>query len=423
MCVWTKVQDCADRGRIVLILPACAMILLTGCQLFEQPVASATQPALNWLAHFGAQDGQQTVPIDLNSIRPAAQAVPVQTGDLLEITVSNLFQPEEPHTFPARIKADGMIEVPLLGSVAVAGQTRENVESQLIYEFQQRELLVDPTIIVRNLEVPQVKIYVEGAVEKPGMIPLPREDASVYAALVSAGGLKSNAGSHISIARRLNVAAAQEYPETAALFSVEHDSPHLSAAGAVEAMHSPPGGTMTKQTNRSSDNTSRTNQQYYVARKPTMADVLSPDQMRQNSGRVEYEVIWFDAHREDDRRTLVEMRLSDGDIVSVSEVSPPIQVTGAVKNPGSYNIPDSDSVTLIDALKLAGDVKATEVPLAITLVRPGGSGWPGRRWTSKLDQLEANPSKAPVLRPGDIIHVEQSTGNTLKQAVQGWLGK
>ncbi len=403
-------------GRIAaaLLLPAIAVIACSGCRLFEPPVAGAAQPALNWFANFGGDDAQLAPPLDINSIRPAPQTAQVQPGDLLEITVSNLFQPEEPHTFPARVQADGSLEVPLLGQPVVTGLTRAEIEKGLTDEYQRRELLVNPTVIVRDLEVPRVKVYVEGAVERPGIIALPREDASVYAALVSAG-LKTNAGSHISVARPLNLNAAEPIAETAAVFAVpgdtidEYDSGEALETGDVNTDAVP------------STNTETIPE--VLAATAAQETPASQTQPRESSSEMEYEIIWFNAQREEDRRALIELQLGGGDIVGVSELVPPIKVLGAVQNPGSYNIPNSNNVTLLDAVRLAGGAVSDDEPLTVTVMRLGESGWPGRKWSRSWKELQANPELSPAIQPGDVIHVEQPAGSKLKQTVEGWLNK
>jgi len=429
MCIrnrnWQGLLKALASARIGLACLISLSGLLTGCQVFEQPVATATQPALNWLANLGEDQTNRTRSFELNSIRPAPHIDQVQAGDLLEVTVSNLFHPEEPHTFPARIHPDGSIEVPLLTDpVVVAGQTRAEIEKQLAREFQLRELLINPSIIVRNLEVPQVKVFVEGAVDRPGMIPLPREEASVYAALVSAGGLKTNAGSHISIASRIDSPVLASTSQTTALFSVGLDpvgttedsvSQPIPGSENVSLPTSPEG--------RQFPNSLSLPIEQQTARPAMSTEMLAPEQLRKDSKEVEYQVIWFDVHREDDRRALVEWQLSDGDIVSVSEMAPPVKIMGTVRKPGPYEIPNSNSVTLLDALALAGGTQDTEEPLTVTVMRPTASGWPGRRWVSRLDQLREKSDEAPVIRPGDVIQVERATSNKLKHTVQGWLGK
>ncbi|QDT47978.1 SLBB domain protein [Symmachiella dynata] len=411
-----------DRAQCVaaLLLPTLALLACSGCRMFEAPVAGAAQPALNWFANFSNDDAQMSPPLDINSIRPTPQTAPVQPGDLLEITVSNLFQPEEPHTFPARIHTDGSLEIPLLGQPVVTGLTRADIEKGLKDEYQRRELLVNPTVIVRELEVPRVKVYVEGAVERPGIIALPREDASVYSALVSAG-LKTNAGGQISVARPLNLQAAAPIAETAALFALADETldpiPGETPGGAVNPLPLESEIMSEDPLEMAADQIAPA-----IAAAPEV-DAVAGDQPQSGSPGTEYEIIWFDAQREEDRRALIELQLGEGDIVGVSELVPPIKVLGSVQNPGAFNIPNSNDITLLDAVRLAGGVKDEGNALKITLIRMNETGWPGRNWSRSWAELEANPQQSPAIQPGDVIHVERPAGSKLKQTVEGWLSK
>jgi len=407
-----------NRAHFVatLLLPTFALLACSGCQMFEAPVAGAAQPALNWFANFGSDDAQLAPPLDINSIRPTPQTAQVQPGDLLEITVSNLFQPEEPHTFPARIHTDGSLEIPLLGQPVVTGLSRADIEKGLKDEYQRRELLVNPTVIVRELEVPRVKVYVEGAVERPGIIALPREDASVYSALVSAG-LKTNAGSQISVARPLDLQAAASIAETAALFALADETPGDTPDEVDSLLPIELEAIMQNSTEITAEPVAPT-----AATVPEANPVASA-QPNAGSPGTEYEIIWFDAQREEDRRALIELQLGEGDIVGVSELVPPIKVLGSVQNPGSFNIPNSNDITLLDAVRLAGGVTNEENALKITLMRMNETGWPGRNWSRSWAELEANPQQSPAIQPGDVIHVERPAGSKLKQTVEGWLSK
>ncbi len=412
------------RPTFALLIAALCAAMPSGCKMFERP--GAAQPALNWFAHLGEGAATATPPLDLNSIRPTPHTAQVQSGDLLEITVSNLFQPEEWHTFPARVHPDGSIEVPLLGQPVVEGLTRAEIETGLISEFERRELLIAPTVIVRDLETPKVKVFVEGAVERPGVVPLPREDASVYAALISAG-IKSNAGSYISVARPLGKLDTPMQQETAALFDVpsleveDHpteqqmaDSPtQLDSGDAPTATPHPSGATADIIGHQQPIST------------PELAETPGSGEMHQQKTAVEYEMILFNTQREDDRQALRELRLGEGDIVNISKLVPPIKVSGEVVNPGTYNIPNSNDVNVLDALNLAGGVTEGEETLTVTLIRMSDSAWPGpgRKWSWTLTDLQSESAHVPAVRPGDVIHLERPAGSKLKQTVGGWLSK
>src|SRR5262245_45929760 len=75
---------------VVLIAPA-------GCQVFERPVASAG-PTLSWLTSLVTAPPEASESFDLTTLKPPAEAPQILPGDLLEITVWDLYEPGQPHT-------------------------------------------------------------------------------------------------------------------------------------------------------------------------------------------------------------------------------------------------------------------------------------------------------------------------------------
>jgi len=124
-----------------------------------------------------------------------AESYRVGDGDILEITVYD--HPEM--TATVRVSADGIIIVPLLDHVQVAGMTTGEIARKL------RDLLADGYIVN-----PQVNVFVKeyrdqkavilGQVKSPGLYPL-RDRTTLLELISQAGGLTEEAG-HVATLKR-----------------------------------------------------------------------------------------------------------------------------------------------------------------------------------------------------------------------------
>ena len=91
----------------------------------------------------------------------------IGAADLLEVRVFEL--PELQSS--VRVKADGTISLPLIGSLAVAGMTEADAEANLKKILADR-YVKDPHVSVLVKEHESRKISVIGAVVRPGAYPL-----------------------------------------------------------------------------------------------------------------------------------------------------------------------------------------------------------------------------------------------------------
>ena len=89
------------------------------------------------------------------------------------------------------IRPDGMISLPLIGEVAAAGLTPEQLRRQLAQLFA--SYLRNPQVAVIVREFHKVRVSVVGEVSKPGVYEL-AQGATVLDALATAGGLAPDAG-------------------------------------------------------------------------------------------------------------------------------------------------------------------------------------------------------------------------------------
>jgi protein involved in polysaccharide export with SLBB domain len=108
-------------------------------------------------------------------------AITLMAGDVLSIKF--YYTPEMNDT--QTVRPDGKISLQLLGDVAVAGKTTEQVRQELITAYSGHLKNPDVVVIVRSMN--ERRIYVCGEVTRPGAQPLPGS-LTVLEAVMDAGG-------------------------------------------------------------------------------------------------------------------------------------------------------------------------------------------------------------------------------------------
>ena len=120
--------------------------------------------------------------------------------DLLQITVFNITELVGvlPRTIITRVNHQGLVTLPLLGPMKIAGLSVSAVEAVLAERFQ--EYIRNPQVNVLVTEYRQ-KVSVIGAVQKTGVFEL-TGPKTVIDILASAGGVTETAGTQVHIYRQ-----------------------------------------------------------------------------------------------------------------------------------------------------------------------------------------------------------------------------
>jgi protein involved in polysaccharide export with SLBB domain len=432
--------------------------LLAGCAMFEMTPQSATQPtALSWLTNWVSQPMEMAPGFDVELIKPEPRPAAVAADNLLEITVWDLYEPGKPYSFPVRVSNRLTIEAPFLGEVPVQSRTIQEIEADLRSRFRDGEYLLNPRILVRSLDAPLLKIQVTGAVNRGGFVELTRTDPSVYAAILSAGGLKKTAGTEVAVVRRtvaLAKSAANQHetrshePNTV-ISSAPADMPPANAVPAPSEPHAP------AQRANSVDELSvpptapgprpagadrRFGRGYYfVGEEQNVEPPAINPSITVNPGRAPLgslrdadakggsplsaageqipSTVWYDMALARDRELLKAVQLADGDSVTVKAATPPLRIGGFVNRPGAYPLPPGRILNVWQAIDLAGGMRDVSVPVNITLLRPAGEGRGAQRWYLSVPAYDKHPSTSPSVEHGDVLHVEPTTGSKIKRAV------
>lgn len=437
----------AWSSRILQMLFICGA--LPGCSMLDTTAPAATQPtALSWLTNWVSQPMELAPGFDIETLKPPPAPTTVMPDDLLEVTVWDLYEPGKPYTYPVRVSQRKTIDAPMLNEVSVEGRTISQVESTLVDGFRRGDFLLNPKVLVRSLDAPQTKVHVSGAVARPGFVELNRADRSVYAAILSAGGLTRMSGTQVGVTRKaappVNEPTAKLDPDTQPNLPTttnpggsqppnilphepmqrsnnldELSVPQTMPEGRNEAGNrglysvidtTPDGQAIIGAPARpAAGNTSRTGKSELA--KPRTGGATSPPGPRDDS------IVWYDVSIAQDREQLKTLQLAEGNTVTVKTATLPVRVGGSVNRAGSIPLPPGRTLNVWQAVEMAGGARDESVPLKITLLRPAGEGRGARRWVLSVPSYSEHPVASPMVEPGDVLHVEPTTGSKIKRAV------
>lgn len=406
------------RVRAGILAAGMWFTLAAGCQVLKETTTSAvSNPGISLLAAFHPSEIDKPG-IDLSLLKPDgsgrdARGIEVVPGDVLEITIQDLYEPGQPHTFPCRVDDSLRLELPLVGSIPLEERTCAGIERRIAAEYRHRELLQNPAVVVRESSPAIVTVTVTGAVVMPGAVRLLRSDATVFSAIAHCGGGKSNAGKQLSITRVRPVAplpesARAEPPvETSArarrLVLVRAQSPGAESESTQDAIQPQP----SESTTEASANPGVSNE-----------TPVSVDHATSQLSSVP-QVEWFHLDREEDVAALRKLTLAEGDIVHITATSPPVRVIGHVARSGSVQVPPGRALSVWDVVDEAGGIRANAWPVGVTLYRPTSEAGRASQYSWTLDTADSERPPTELVQPGDIVHVAPSAGARIKNAVGG----
>jgi len=201
------------------------VMICTGAGWTQTP-ADSNQPPATTSPPTTETFGRQTVPPPSVAAPPTVIALSgfsedyrVGTGDQLEIQVVGHGDLNQ----TLRISNTGEISYPSLGLIKVTDLTVFDVEAVIADKFREKQLILQPEVLVFVREYQAKKIYVTGAVTNPGEFIMSR-NLTVMEALLLAGGLEFNAADQALIHRRQSQGAGAAVP-------VITDNPSVPAPG------------------------------------------------------------------------------------------------------------------------------------------------------------------------------------------------
>jgi polysaccharide export outer membrane protein len=253
--------------------------------------------------------------------------------------------------------------LPLVGAVEVAGVSLTEAEQRIREVSIERQIYQRPHVSVLMLKRRTIAVRVVGAVKTPGVYNLTAAGSDLLAALVAAGGLSDEAGTLIEI-RHPNA------PATSA-----------STAG--------PDGVALASFSPQQD--------------------LPPRTARIDLGEVARGQWPSDLHVE------------DGTVVMVMErENRSVSVIGLVRRPDSYELPADETLTLLDALALAGGPTVSVADKVRVIRHPEGAEDPVTIAVS-IRRAKRRGKENLVLAPGDVVVVEETATTVVVDTIRGFI--
>ncbi len=170
-------QQAPATGPVPVQLP-------TRVDTLRQPVANdpaANQiPPQNAAAAKAAALAGQAQP--MNALAGFGADYRIGPNDLLEIEVYGVTELKR----TVRVNSTGLVSMPLIGSIKVAGLTAQEAEAAIAARYAEK-YLQDPQISVFIKEFTTQRVTIEGAVAKPGIYPLTGQ-ITLLRAMALAGG-------------------------------------------------------------------------------------------------------------------------------------------------------------------------------------------------------------------------------------------
>ena len=88
-----------------------------------------------------------------------------------------------------RVSETGVITLPIVGEIQVAGKTLAQIESAVVDAYYPEYALTLPSVFARVMEYKTAKVSISGAVQTPGIYSLRNDQMSLVALIMEAGGI------------------------------------------------------------------------------------------------------------------------------------------------------------------------------------------------------------------------------------------
>jgi polysaccharide export outer membrane protein len=125
------------------------------------------------------------------------RAIVLHPGDLISVSVYGV--PD--YRVKVRIAGNGVVDLPLIGGVPVAGMTVEQAQHEVAQHLIDRQMILDPDVLIQVEDSMVDVITVTGEVFNPRAIPA-YAPMSLMDAIGAVGGLKPEASHNITILRK-----------------------------------------------------------------------------------------------------------------------------------------------------------------------------------------------------------------------------
>lgn len=342
------------------VLLAVSFSAFVGCESVSNYKAESMPDSLRIAASVNPQE------IDLSRLASTGtSSATIGVGDVLDITIAAALTPEATYTWPARVNDRGAVELSNVGNVPVAGLEPDGASAAIQAAVVRAGLYQTPQVTVLMKSQKQNFVRVIGAVENPGLYPLPPGRSDLLSAIVAAGGLAEDAGADVEIRNPTSALVAQ------------------SQNGMIQ--------------------------------QASYGHSVTPGQGRMGSGQLSSKSVNL---AEAAKNGTGGFEVFDGGVVMIKKTVPkPINVIGLVAKPGEYEYPLGRDLTVLGALAMAGG-RSNNLADKVYVIRPlAGTQNPA---VIQLSMREAKKSSRSnfLLAPGDTVSIEASPATVVMDALQ-----
>jgi len=181
-----------------------AALLAGGCAMQTQDVAARLETDSRLLQPVRFSDEASR-----SLIRQTQKLLALQTrdylvgpDDVLEISIFEWEMSEQTKTLEFRVAESGVISLPALGAVPVAGKTIQEIQTSIVEQLAAKNVLQNPRVAVSVKEFRSRRIAVIGAVNAPGVYAIHENVSTLLDVLTLAGGPSDSAGEVAYILRK-----------------------------------------------------------------------------------------------------------------------------------------------------------------------------------------------------------------------------
>ena len=361
--------------------------------------------------------------IDKTRIKEASLATGpyrIVIGDLLDVQLpsSLLLNADASDTFvgqnamtvySAHVDDDGMITVPIVGTVPVAGKDLSAAEDVIGRAFYPKFVKTKPPVGIVVREYKTVRVAISGGVAKGGIFDLRHDRMSLVGLLMESGGIVDTGAAIIRVTHQLPEESNGIEPKTVAAdcdkdtrlsFIPEDGSTTIGIATVKEGEK-----TIASRKINIADKTEREAFSHDVG--------LSACDVSEQLAQLSTAII-----RQHPVNTLIlpvagmnipfkDVVLQEGDRVEVERLNPEVfTVMGLVNKPGDYPYPAGDRYAL-QALAFGGGVNEIANPRYVRVYRQATDGSVVDA-TFEIKGTALTAAAGIPIRPGDVVAVEQT---------------
>lgn len=173
-----------------------------GCKEHRLTLAEFLEMEEAWQSQQKVADpGEAALPVEvIEAINRRLGPYEVGPGDVIKVTFTDAESSSVVPQTDARVNSRGMIDLPVVGSLQVAGQTLDAVE-ETIHDAYVPKVFDQVVVHVDIVNVDSTEVLVLGAVEDPGLVPLRRTERNLLFAIIGSGGATDAASGVVTLER------------------------------------------------------------------------------------------------------------------------------------------------------------------------------------------------------------------------------